>query len=546
MQTGEPANPGPGRRRGRTTGTNGQSATSAEPPGGVGTERHGLVGDGGDRPGSGDLTRGGKRPGEGDGGGHRGDGGSGAGRDGTGGGGGAERFGYRTELRRTIGLADLVFYGLIFMVPIAPMGIFGSVYSGAGGMVALAYVVGMVALIFTAASYAQMVRAFPLAGSVYNYAGRGITAPVGFLAGWAILLDYVLVPSLLYLVAAVAMHSTVPGVPVWLWLIVFVLFNTVVNAQGIKMTAVLTRVMLVGELIVLAIFLVVAAIALADGKGRGWSWTPLYDAHTFTWPLVFGAVSIAVLSFLGFDGISMLAEENTGDARQIGRAMAAALGVAGLLFIAQTWLAALLVPDPAGLLANGDPEGTAFYDAARLAGGAWLATLTAGATAVAWGVANSMVAQVATSRLLYAMARDRQLPSFLARVSPKHHVPTNALTLTAALSLAIGLWMNWRGDGIPLLSSLVNFGALTAFLVLHLAVIWYYLIRRRSHNLLAHLFVPAIGFAILAYVVVNANVAAQRLGFVWLGIGVVVLIGLYSAGRRPELSGLSGEEEAPS
>jgi amino acid transporter len=509
MQTGESPDPGAGRRRQGVGGTNGPGADSAEPLGAVGTERSGQAGDGGQ------------------------------GR----GGGGAERFGYRTELRRTIGLADLVFYGLIFMVPIAPMGIFGSVYSGAGGMVALAYVVGMVALIFTAASYAQMVRAFPLAGSVYNYAGRGIAPPVGFLAGWAILLDYVLVPSLLYLVAAVAMHSTVPGVPVWLWLIVFVVFNTVVNAQGIKMTAVITRVMLVGELIVLAIFLVVAVIAIADGKGRGWSWAPLYDAHTFTWPLVFGAVSIAVLSFLGFDGISMLAEENTGDARQIGRAMAAALGVAGLLFIAQTWLAALLVPDPAALLANGDPEGTAFYDAARLAGGAWLATLTAVATAVAWGVANSMVAQVATSRLLYAMARDRQLPRFLARVSPKHHVPTNALTLTAALSLAIGLYMNWRDDGIPLLSSLVNFGALTAFLVLHLAVIWYFLIRRRSHNLLAHLFVPAIGFAILAYVVVNADVAAQRLGFVWLGIGVVVLVGLYSAGRRPELSGLSGEEE---
>jgi amino acid transporter len=452
------------------------------------------------------------------------------------------KFGYRTELRRSLGFADLVFYGLIFMVPIAPMGIFGSVFEGAGGMVALAYVVGMIALVFTAASYAQMVRAFPLAGSVYNYAGRGIAAPVGFLAGWAILLDYVLVPSLLYLVAAVAMHSTVGAVPVWLWLVIFVLFNTVVNYQGIKMTALITRVMLVGELIVLAIFLVVAVVALANGKGHGWSWTPLYNHDTFTWSLVFGAVSIAVLSFLGFDGISMLAEENTGGAGQIGRAMAAALGVAGLLFIAQTWLAALLVPDPAGLIANGDPDGTAFYDSARVAGGAWLATLTAVATAIAWGVANSMVAQVATSRLLYAMARDGQLPKVLARISPKNRVPTNALSLTAALSLAIGLWMAWRDDGISLLSSLVNFGALTAFLVLHVSVFWHYVIRRHSRNLVSHLLLPLIGFAILAYVVINANVAAQRLGFVWLGLGVIVLIVLYTTGRRPELSGLNETE----
>ena len=231
-------------------------------------------------------------------------------------------------------------------------------------MVALAYVIGMVAMVFTAASYAQMVKAFPLAGSVYNYAGRGIAAPVGFLAGWAVLLDYLLVPSLLYLIAAVAMHATVSAVPVWAWLIGFVLFNTVTNLLGIRMTAAITRVMLVGEAIVLAIFLFVGVRALLDGRGRGFSWDPLFNADTFTWPLVFGAVSVAVLSFLGFDGISMLAEENRGGPGQIGRAMAAALGLAGLLFIVQTWVAALLVPDPAALLANGDPDGVAFYDAA--------------------------------------------------------------------------------------------------------------------------------------------------------------------------------------
>ncbi|MFC5003296.1 APC family permease [Dactylosporangium cerinum] len=427
------------------------------------------------------------------------------------------------------------------MVPIAPMGIFGSVYAGSGGMVALAYLVGMVAMVFTAASYAQMVRAFPLAGSVYNYAGRGLAAPVGFLAGWAILLDYLLVPSLLYLIAAVAMHATVPAVPVWAWLLGFVGFNTVVNLFGIRMTALITRVMLIGELLVLAIFLAVGVNALLDGRGHGFSWTPLFNADTFTWPLVFGAVSIAVLSFLGFDGISMLAEENRGGPSQIGRAMAAALALAGVLFIVQTWVAALLVPDPAGLLADGDPDGTAFYDAARQAGGAWLSTLCAVATAVAWGVANSLVAQVATSRLLFAMARDRQLPAFLRRISVRHGVPANAIVLTGVLSVGIGLYMAWRTDGIALLSSLINFGALTAFLVLHVAVVWHYLVRQRSRNLWSHLFVPVVGFAILAYVVINANVAAQRLGFVWVGAGVVVLIGLYVAGRRPTLSGLAGD-----
>src|SRR3954464_10460771 len=160
-----------------------------------------------------------------------------------------KKYGYRQELSRSLRFSDLLIYGLIFMVPIAPFGIFGSVYSGSGGMGALAYAIGMVAMMFTANSYAQMSRAFPMAGSVYTYAGRGINPPVGFLAGWVIILDYVLVPALLYLIASVAMHSLVPGIPVWLWLIAFVLLNTVVNYLGIEMTAKVNKVMLVAELV---------------------------------------------------------------------------------------------------------------------------------------------------------------------------------------------------------------------------------------------------------------------------------------------------------
>ncbi|GII24515.1 APC family permease [Planosporangium mesophilum] len=449
-----------------------------------------------------------------------------------------QQFGYRQELSRSLSFADLLIYGLIFMVPIAPFGIFGSVFAGSGGMVALAYIIGMVAMMFSALSYSQMVRAFPMAGSVYSYAGRGIAPPVGFLAGWVILLDYVLVPGLLYLVASVAMHSLVPAIPVAVWLAAFVVLNTVVNYLGIEMTARITRIMIVAELAVLAIFLVVGVVALAQGKGTGSALAPVYNSGTFSWPLVFGAVSVAVLSFLGFDGISMLAEESRVEARRIGRSMVVALLLAGTLFVVQTWVASLLVPDPAKLLNEGDPAGTAFYDAARAAGGAWLAGLTALATAIAWGFANSLVAQAATSRLLYAMARDRQMPGFLAKIHPRHKVPANATFLVAAVSLALGLYMATRDDGISLMSTLVNFGAMTAFLALHVSVVVHYIIRRRSRDWLRHLVVPVIGFGILAYVVINAKVAAQVLGFVWLGIGAVILITLYATGRRPRLAGL--------
>lgn len=447
-----------------------------------------------------------------------------------------EGYGYRQELRRSLRFTDLLVYGLVFMVPIAPFGIFGSVFQGSGGMVALAYGLGMVAMMFTALSYAQMSRAFPMAGSVYTYAGRGIAAPVGFLSGWMILLDYVLVPGLLYLIAGVAMNSLVPAVPVWLWLVGFVLLNTAVNHFGIEMTSKVNKAMLIGELVVLVVFIGFGLAALAAGEGRGFDLTPVYNPQTFSWSLVFGAVSVAVLSFLGFDGISTLSEENRDSARAIGRSMIAALLLAGSLFIAQTWIASLLVPDPQALIARGDPDGTAFYDAARAAAGGWLATVTAAATAVAWGFANSLVAQAATSRLLYAMARDRQLPAFLARVHPRHRVPVNATLLTAGVSLVLGLYTASREDGITLLSSLVNFGALTTFLVLHVSVVVHYLVRRRSRDWWRHLVAPAAGFAILAYVVVNADIAAQRLGFAWLAVGALVLTGLVLTGRRPRLA----------
>jgi amino acid transporter len=448
-----------------------------------------------------------------------------------------ERFGYRQELKRSLSFWDLLIYGLIFMVPIAPFGIFGSVFHASGGMVALAYAVGAVGMLFTALSYAAMSKAFPLAGSVYAYAGRGIAPPFGFIAGWQILLDYILVPALLYIISGIAMNAFVPGIPVVVWVIGFIILNTFINYFGIELTARTNRVMLVLELVVLAIFLVIGVAALASGKSTGDALSPLFDSDTFSVGLIFGAVSLAALSFLGFDAISTLSEENREAGNQVARATVASLLVVAVLFVVQTWVAALLVPDRETLLDKGDTAGTAFYDAAEHAGGHWLYVLTAVMTAVAWGFADALVAQAATSRLLYSMARDRQLPRFLAKVHPSHRVPERATFLVAVISVAVGAGLTLRDDyGIPLLTTLVNFGALTAFLLLHVSVIVHYLVRNRSRDYLRHLVVPLCGIAILGYVVIEAQVVAQTVGLIWLGIGLVVMAVLLVTGRTPALA----------
>jgi amino acid transporter len=400
-------------------------------------------------------------------------------------------------------------------------------------------------MMVTASSYGVNARAYPVAGSVYSYAGRAIAPWVGFLSGWTILLDYILVPGLLSLVAAVSMTAVVPSISAWVWIVTFVVVNAVINLAGIKSTRRVNSIFLVGSLAVLAVYVIAAVLALASGAGQGFSWDPVFSSTQFHVGTILTAMSVCMLSFLGFDAMSTLAEDVKGGPRQVSRGMIAALGIIGVLFIVQSYLAALLVPSPGTLILNGDPAGTAFYDTARVAAGPWLVTVTALATALAWGLANNMVAQVATSRLLYAMARDGQLPKLLAKVSVSRSVPINGILLTAAISLGLGLYMAGRDDGISLMASLVNFGALLSFIVVHLSVLARNL--RPNEPKVAGWFrswvLPLVGIAILVAVIVNANALAQAIGFVWLGIGVLVLLVLVATGRTPRLSGIDGTDD---
>ncbi|MCB7071540.1 APC family permease [Caldibacillus sp. 210928-DFI.2.22] len=427
---------------------------------------------------------------------------------------------YKQELKRSLSFWDLLIYGMIFMVPIAPFGIYGSVAIGSNGMVALTYLIGMIGMIFTAVSYAQMSEAFPIAGSVYSYAQRGINDSVGFIAGWLILLDYVFVPALLYLVSASALHDLVPQVPIVLWAALFIGINTVINVLGIEFTAKANKIIVVLELIVLAIFLAVGIIAIVQGvNGATFTMKPLYDGDYFNMNLVMGAVSIAVLSFLGFDGISTLAEETKEGSKAIGKACIVALLTVGVMFIIQTWVAALIWPD----FTTFENADVAFYQIAEVAGGTWLRILTILATALSWGIANALVAQAAISRILFSIARDGKFPKFLSKVHPKYKTPYLSTILIAVVSVFV---VSFFSSQIGKLSSVVNFGALSSFLFLHISVINYFLRKKKSKNYLMHLVMPVIGFLIIGYVWINLDSLSKTLGFIWLAIGILYLIGL--------------------
>lgn len=440
-----------------------------------------------------------------------------------------EEFGYKQELQRSLSLTDLVVYGMIFMIPIAPFGVYGYVNAEAPGMVPLAYIIGMVAMLFTALSYGSMARAFPIAGSVYSYAQRGLNPHVGFIAGWLMLLDYLLIPPLLYVYAAMALNHLYPDIPKVGFILAFLVSATFVNLRGITFTARMNIVFLLAQLVVLGIFLFYAWNALHSGGGNGQlTLAPLYKPDTFNFALLMQAVSIAVLSFLGFDAISTLAEEIKGDpGRSVGKAALITLLVMGVIFVVQTWIATDLAAGMGFTSAD-----TAFYEIAEIAAGSWLATLTGVATALAWGVAVAITSQAAVSRLLFGMARDGKLPKVLAKVHPKHNTPYLSIYLVAVLSLVICyLFIN----SVDTLTSLVNFGALSGFMLLHLTVINYYWRRQKSGQVIRHLVCPVVGFIIVAAIMYNMGVDAQKLGLIWIALGLVYLFFLNKLGASTAL-----------
>jgi amino acid transporter len=431
-----------------------------------------------------------------------------------------EEFGYHQELNRALRFRHLLAYGMVFMVPIAPMGIYGFVVGPGLGMVPLIYIVGIVAMTFTALSYRWMSQEFPITGSVYSYVQRGLNAHIGFLAGWMIMADYLLAPALLYGFTGLWLNALVPSVPIWVFIILFVAVNTFVTARGITVTAETNFVLLAIELVALAIFLVVGLkYVLVDGGGTGHlSFDPIYQSDKVNLSFIAAAASIAVLSFLGFDGISTLAEETHRPERTVGNATVAALIILGLIFVTQTYLATLINPNYKTL----DPE-LAFFQIARDAGGAFLYYLLLVVNVIAVGIANALAAQVAISRILYSVSRDDMLPAsrFLSRIHPRYRTPFNATLFVGVVTLAVALIF-----AVDTITKFVNFGALTAFMALNISVFIYFFIRRGRRgslpDFLKYLLFPLLGFAIIAYVWSGFDRNTFIFGFSWLAAGIII------------------------
>jgi amino acid transporter len=396
------------------------------------------------------------------------------------------------------------------------------------GHAALSYLVAMVAMLFTAASYGKMSGAFPSAGSTYTYAQEGLHPNIGFIAGWAMILDYFLIPLLSVVYVALTANRMLPQVPYFVWAILCALMITAINVRGIRVTARAGNVMMVLMTACAILFVVVSArwIIVHHGVAGLLSLPTIYNPETFSLrPLMLGA-AIASLSYIGFDAISTLAEDTIRPERDISIATVLVCLIQTVFCVITVYLAALVWPD---FRTFPNPD-TAILDIANAAGGAWMMGVLIFILLVA-GVASALTGQAGASRLLLGMGRDGVISRrIFAHVDPRFSTPVRGIYVMGFVSLIGSLVMRFQ-----LVVELLNFGAFIGFILVNLSVIRHFYFRlhqRTGYAFFTNLLFPSAGTLVCTYVWFNLSFKARVAGFCWLGIGLVYLAVITRGFRR--------------
>jgi len=438
----------------------------------------------------------------------------------------------RSTLKPVMSLRALVLYGLVILTPTAPFPVFGLVQQTSRGHAVLSYVIAMVAMLFTAMSYGKMSGAFPSAGSTYTYASKTLHPFIGFLAGWSMILDYMLIPLLSVIYAALTANRMMPSVPYFVWACAFTVLITAINVRGISVTAAAGNVMMALMSICAVLFVILAArlVVVREGVHALLTSQAIYHGSTFgLHPLMLGA-AIASLSFIGFDAISTLAEDTLRPEHDIRLATLLVCLLEAVFCIVIVYMAGLVWPD-----FHSYPESeTVILDIGRSIGGAPMMSFISLILLVA-GLASALAGQAGASRLLMGMGRDGVLSRrFFAYIDPKYATPTRSIYLMGAVSLIGSLGLRFQ-----LVVELLNFGAFVGFILVNAGVIRYFYLRNKSQGvkaIFANLLFPLAGALVCSYIWLNLTFKAQLAGFAWLGVGLLYLAILTSFFRRPIVS----------
>ncbi len=429
------------------------------------------------------------------------------------------------NLKRVLGLPSLVLFGLVYMVPLTVFTTYGIVTETTGGRLSVAYLVTLAAMVFTARSYARMAMAYPVAGSAYTYTQKSFGAPIGFLAGWSLLLDYLFLPMLNYLVIGIYLNAAIPAIPAWAIVLVTIAIVTVLNIVGIVSVDRANFLIIGIQAIFIVVFIVMAFIAISH-SGTVDAMAPLRgDGSAGGFDPILAGAAILCLSFLGFDAVSTLSEEAKDPKRTVPRAIMIATVVSGLIFILLSYISQLVYP--ANQFADVD---SGSLEVMTTAGGQFLNSFFTAAY-VAGALGSAITSQASVARILFAMGRDGILPrKVFGHVSVRFSTPVYAIGFVSVISLA-AVFVD-----LALLASVVSFGALVAFSVVNLSVIKHYFVdlkHRAGAQLLGSLVLPLIGFVLTLWLWTSLSGTALIVGLIWLAIGFVWLLGVTRGFSRP-------------
>jgi amino acid transporter len=422
------------------------------------------------------------------------------------------------HLRRVLSLWDLIVYGIVLVMPIAPVPLFGVVQQLSNGHAVTTLLLGMVAMVLTAVSYGRMAALYPSAGSAYTYVGLSFNQTLGFLTGWAMFLDYLLVPLICTIYGALTLSKLIPAVPYAAWVLLFSGIMTGVNLRGIRFTARANLVLMMVMLVVISAFLVLAIRMLFGQSGWGGlvSTRPFYDPGTFRWGSILTATSVAALTYGGFDGVTTLAEEVKNPRRNVLLAAVIVCLFTGIFGGLQVYLAQLVWPD----FHTFPVLETAFMDVSRKVGGWWLFQAM-GLILIVANVGSGLGAQTGVARLLYGMGREGALPGrrIFAHLDPKSGSPSYNIAAVGVLSCVGAFLLNYEQS-----AELINFGAFLAFMGVNAAVIRQSIklrFREPGHGVLSGVLLPAFGFLFCLSIWLNLSRPAKIAGGIWFVVGLI-------------------------
>lgn len=437
------------------------------------------------------------------------------------------------RLRRVLGLWDLIFYGLVLIQPIAAVPLFGVAQDLSLGHATTTVLIGAVPMLFTAISYGRMAALYPAAGSAYTYVGRGVNPHVGFLAGWAMFLGYLVLPLINVIYVAVTIQRELPQVSYLAGAAGFAILITGLNLAGIRWTARSNQVLLVFMCAVIGIFLLLAVRYLFHSQGWGglFSTQPLYNPRTWDFHTMATATSFAALTYIGFDGLTTLAEDVHNPRRNVLLAIVSVVLLTALFSGTQCYLAQRIWPQywpcshPAGPGPCFPDPDTAFMDVCRRVGGMllyhsmWLVLIVA-------SFGSGLSGQVGAARILFGMGRDKVLPhGIFSYLNPRRNTPVVNIALIGILSFVFALVLNRDGRGYEVGGEILNSGALIAFMGVNLSAFWQFYMRKqegRKKHWFADAAVPLFGLLSCLAIWLSLPRLAMSVGAVWLAAGFLI------------------------